>query len=64
MESRQGKRSIFYTRLCKKVTKEAHQALITLFYSQLQQPPCTVTQRGAPTLSASAEPHFKMDYAN
>ena len=46
LESLQGTRSVFYTRLCKK----AHtQHWPGLFFRQLQQPPCTVSQRSAPT---------------
>ena len=49
MESLQGERSIFYARLCKKADKWPTRHWPGLFYSQLQQPPCNVTQRGAPT---------------
>ena len=46
MESIKGERSIFHACLCKKADKHWQ----GLFYRQLQWPPCTVSQRGAPTL--------------
>ena len=44
MESLQGERSIFYTCLCKKADKWPTRHWPGLFYRQLQQLPCTVSQ--------------------
>ena len=41
MESLQGERVVFYTRLHRKAEKRAIQHQPGSFYSQLQQPPCT-----------------------
>ena len=49
MESLQSERTVFYIRLYKKAKEQAIQHWLALFYSQLQQPPFTVTQSGAPT---------------
>ena len=49
MESLQGERTVFYTHLCKKAEEWATQRWPGPFYSQLQQLPCTVSQRGGPT---------------
>ena len=64
MESLQGERNVFYACSCKKADKWPTQHGPGLFYKQLQRLPCTVSQRGGPTLSTSTEPIFKTDCAN
>ena len=49
MEPLQGERIVFYAHLHKKAEEWAIQRWPGHFYSQLQQPPCTVSQSGAPT---------------
>ena len=49
MEPLQGERTIFYVRLYKKAEERAIQCWPGPFYSQLQQPLCTVSQSSAPT---------------
>ena len=56
MESLQGERTVFYACLYKKGEEGAIHCWPSLFYSQLQQLPCTATQSCAPnhlTLSHS-----------
>ena len=49
MKALNGETSIFYTCLCKRAEKWLTLHWPELFYSQLQQPPCTVTQSDRPT---------------
>ena len=49
MEPLQGESTVFYARLHKKAEERATQRRPGPFYSQLQQPPCTVSQSSVPT---------------